>query len=235
MIINIIQFTAEDKELLEEFHCLRDRVFVSEMGWGKNIVDRNGLLKDQYAYCSAYFSAINKTMIGGLRIIPYDCGSPYKSMISHHFTDDKSFWSAARVATLTSMAVLKEYRGKPKILEASGNYITVASALINKMKEFSKREGYQVINANISLTRAVYFFYKAGFRVIDPVFTHIDHPYPILNMAMCVRSSDFNNDIERKQEHYIKSRHHDIIGDATFFEYVEASIRQGNQALNFKI
>lgn len=218
MSIHVITFSAENKNYLEDFYLLRKRVFFDELHWGDKLLATNHLSVDKFAHHSSYFAAIDHEMLGGFRIIPYNCGSPYSSMVSHHLNNKMSFFNVDNVTTLTTMMVLKDYRGKNMVIDVSGQKITIAASLINKMeKKLSNNKETQVVIANVSLTRAVYFFYQVGFRMIDPVFMHDDHPYPIIDMAMCVNSS-FK---ESKQEAYINDRQRNILGNTSFFDYIK--------------
>lgn len=218
--ISIKQFHSNDKGIILEYNNLRKNIFVDELGWNNVVVQDSNLLNDQYTDCSIYMAVVNNDIIGGLRFVPGECGFPYLSMIQHHFSNTKSKWNGNKIATITSMVLRKEYRGEPLYIDDDGKKISIAHGLFNEVFEYAKKTGFHIINANVSLTRAVYFFHKVGFYAIDPIFISKNHPFPILNMAIVV-NSDRNNRVYRSQKKYIKSRHNSIVGSKPFNEFIK--------------
>lgn len=188
-MIDIARFRKENHLLMNLYRKLKCDVFVREFGW--NIpIDENGRTKeDQFDIDGYYVSAHAESMIGVVRGITFQSSIPYYQMINHHFGPGKISLCPSMMATVTSLAVIADYRGKKIILGNNGCYTTVAEAIILQLMMWLGSLGVEVVFVNVSLNRAFYLFRKLGFQALDPPFSDQNHPYKITNMGLILRNS----------------------------------------------
>ncbi|MDJ0870935.1 MAG: GNAT family N-acetyltransferase [Gammaproteobacteria bacterium] len=212
MNIRLVRFRRENSRFIEAYWKLKFAVFCSELGWRLPTSKPEIAAEDEFDAVGFFVGAFSPCLLGVIRGVRMVDAIPYYAMISHHFSGAGSCFRNRTTATITSLAVLPAYRGR-RLLQMEDGVNTVAAGIATELFRWLRTQGICYVVANVSLTRAVYFFRKLGFRVIDPATSHLGHPFPVVNMAMSIVPEPDGN------SEYLEERESKILGAEGFDVY----------------
>lgn len=175
----------------DDYLTLKYRVFVEEQGLALPVDTKSlRVLKDQYDEVSEQFVAYDETgrAIGTIRVTSMDRAFPYKEYFNVHLKSGALVCEPSKCFSVTSMAVLPAYRGKPALFR--GVRVSVAKGLLWHVVDELRDAGFELGLLTAVKGASAAFFEHCGCYVFEGPFFSDSFGLEVFNLGLLVNDSE---------------------------------------------
>ena len=177
----------------DEYRRLRHRVFVVEQGWaGLSGPLEEATMPDPSDVRARFWLARSNcgALIGAVRIRPVCDVFPHEDLFRHHLARQEVTAVRPWMATLNSLMVEREWRGR-NCTSSNGDTGSIASMLLRTSLRATADGGSRALVATAQTMISARALMRAGFKVIDPPVRTSLHPtFRMCNVGIVLKPDD---------------------------------------------
>lgn len=175
--IDLVDFDAAGRcDLLEAYQSFKFDVFLTELGWDRlpHDRDRNVILSDSHDYDARFTIALdrNGAPVGTIRgSLPTEFDRLYRAELYEAFLTKRSARILeGRIATINSVAVRSDFRGRNVVAQAGADQMhgRLADLLMVRMLRILRKWGALIVLLSTSDRRSAKVMFRHGFKQMWP-------------------------------------------------------------------
>lgn len=187
-MIRLKRFTMDDdRDAFRWYLRLKSEIFLHEQGWSLAVDPKTNLAASDEADGKSYFVLAcdaDGSAVGVVRGTLLNDAFPHRDFLEHHLQRGGIQLDMSQLATVNSLAVVRELRGVPREIAGRERPVTTGKALMCDLVDWLRAQGaLAVIFTTIKGVPAV-FFEHLGSYVMDPLFRVETFSLELVNMAL---------------------------------------------------
>jgi GNAT superfamily N-acetyltransferase len=196
MVVTVSFFDDTSASEFRDYREVKHDVFVLEQGWQLPLEpDGQRVAPDSFDPHSMFVIArAEARAIGIARATMIRDAFPHAEFFAEHMAWPELHAVRSAVATVNSVAVLPQFRGKAVRVGNHARAMTVGKALMTELTRRLDAAGATVALLTTSPGIAAVFFDHLGYYLIDPPFQTLDRN--LINMGLCVHDTRHFHEID---------------------------------------
>jgi GNAT superfamily N-acetyltransferase len=187
MPIRLRRFTRDSDDQAFASHLrLKYIVFVAEQAWPLRVDKRaHRAFEDAADSVSCFVQAFaGERVAGTVRGTMLDQAFPHETLLSHHLERGGLALSRGQLATLNSVAVSSDLRGRQFPIEGFPQPLTIAKAMVCELVDWCRDQGAAAVIFTAIRGVSSVFFEHLGAYVLDPPLKLGSLACELVNMAL---------------------------------------------------